>query len=392
MMSSSPFHIAKGAVHVESDVVPDLARWLNDRRTQACVRITLAQRIGESNHHPVEDYSLGELDDVMALAQALYAVGFREANATRASLAYGVFAFRAERPEPLSRYLFRVDLGQGQGWLEPAATSTDERTELVKMLMGHTDLSARLALGHSRGILDQYERLIDQSNTHQGRLLQQAHTRIAALEAREVEALELRDKLQTFVQQREGDAAYQLKKVEHLRYGFDQLMKLAPTLVAGIVATRGYAAQAASSSGGAATRPSSPPSGMAEDLFERFASSLTLEQAAAIGQLLTPEQSDLLRQLHALSVGRNGGGQPSPDREPAETQASSAAPPAASPTPEAPASEAPAPAPAPVAATAPEAPASPSASPVKVSSPALSSEAPSNDVTPPSSTTPTPSK
>jgi hypothetical protein len=337
MSPSTPFsNVVHGpAATVETDVLADLARWIRDRRTQGCVRVLLAQRVTEVTHHTVEDWEVTHLDDAAALAQVIYSTGVREAQAVRSAFAYCVFALRGDRGEPSGRFLFRIDARQGWGDLAPAGV-TDERTEIIRLLMGHADVSARLSLGHSRGILDQYERLIEQGNTQQTRLLDQAQKRIAELEAREQEGLELRNKLESFAHQREVELTRVRERNETLRFGIKQLGTAAPVVLAAFglgdlpgkldapAPAAGSASPAPRSPAPAAERETAPTSGSpapaaqeeaapgpvaqedaapasVENLVARFFNSLSDKQALTFGAILRPDQRMILAQLHQLA-------------------------------------------------------------------------------------------
>jgi hypothetical protein len=288
------------------DTISDLARWITEQVLKHVARIVLAQRTGAANQ-VIDEWTLAELVDAGALAQVIYAAAVRDAQALRVSLAYGVFAIRSDRPDPVGCFGFRIECGAG--WLQPS-DSPDERG-VMAMLMRHSEASARLSLGHSRGILDQYEHLISQNTAHHQQLLNQAYQRIAALEAREMEALELRNKLQSMARERE----LELKKLEQSTqmrmFAMDRLGRYLPLLLGrlGLAATGGAGADI----GAAGTI----------EVLEQLISSITQEQLAQLAALLRPEQRAMLAHLYDVLEARH------------KTAAADAPPPAAaSPTPE----------------------------------------------------------
>jgi hypothetical protein len=272
--------------HVESDPISELARWIPDQIRKRATRFVLAQRVGESAHHSVDEWTTAELTDANALAEVIYGTAVRDAQALKTSLAYGVFALRDDRPEPISRMYLRVDAGAG--WMQPS-DPPDERG-VTAMLMRHTEASARLSLGHSRGILDQYERLLEQNTAHHTRLLDQAYARVTALEAREIEALELRDKLQSIARERELELAQLARRSELRLFAVDKLSQIAPLILAKL-------------GPGGSERPAPSVVGAIE-VLEQLIVSISAEQFPQIVALLRPEQVALLAHLYDVVEAR----------------------------------------------------------------------------------------
>jgi hypothetical protein len=312
-VSSVPSH-----AHVEGDTVSDLARWLTEQVAKQAARVVLAQRVAESGHHTVDEWTTADLVDARALADVIYGAAMRDAQALRTSLTYGVFAIRADRPEPIGRYFFRIE--SGLGW-QPSDTP-DERG-VVAMLMRHTEASARLSLGHSRGILDQYERLLGQNTTHYEQLLQQAYGRIAALEAREMEALEIKDKLQSMARERELELAKLAHSANLRMLAIDKLSTLAPLLLAKLGAAAEGGGEGSPAGGGAA----GGAMGTLE-VLEQLIVSITSEQFSQVVALLRPEQIALLAHLYDVVEARQRKGGAS------STPPAASPPPATAPTPE----------------------------------------------------------
>jgi hypothetical protein len=271
--------------HVESDPISELARWIPDQLRKRASRFVLAQRVGDSAHHTVDEWTTAELTDANALAEVIYGTAVRDAQALKTSLAYGVFALRDDRPEPISRMYLRVDAGGG--WMQP--TDPPDERGVTAMLMRHTEASARLSIGHSRGILDQYERLLEQNTAHHMRLLDQAYARIAALEAREIEALDLREKLQSIARERELELAQLARRSELRLFAVDKLSQLAPLILAKL--------------GPAGERPGASTVGAIE-VLEQLIVSITPEQFPQIVALLRPEQVAMLAHLYDIVEAR----------------------------------------------------------------------------------------
>jgi hypothetical protein len=283
--------------HVESDPIAELSRWIPEQVRKRATRIVLAQRVGDSAHHTVDEWTLAELTDPHALAEVIYGTAVRDAQALKTSLAYGVFALRDDRPEPISRMYLRVDAGAG--WMQPS-DPPDERG-VTAMLMRHTEASARLSLGHSRGILDQYERLLEQNTAHHTRLLDQAYARITALEGREIEALDLREKLQSIARERELELAQLSRRSELRLFAIDKLSQLAPLILAKL--------------GPAGERPGSSTVGAIE-VLEQLILSITPEQFPQVVALLRPEQVALLAHLYDIVEARAAAAQAQATRAP----------------------------------------------------------------------------
>ena len=164
----------------------------------------------------------------MSLAHALHDTGLREAHTLRESVAYGVFAFRSDSSVPAGRFVFRIEAGTD---LQGRTVTPDERG-LIAMLMQHTESSARLSLGHSREIVDQYQTLLGQGTGHLTRLLEQAYARIRVLEARETEAMNLRDKLQSAAAERAGQLEALKRKDEMRKFALEKLGPMVPIIMA----------------------------------------------------------------------------------------------------------------------------------------------------------------
>ena len=271
--------------HVESDPISELARWIPDQIGKRASRFVLAQKVGDSAHQTVDEWMTAELTDANALAEVIYGTAVRDAQALKTSLAYGVFALRDDRPEPISRMYLRVDTGAG--WMQ--STDPPDERGVTAMLMRHTEASARLSLGHSRGILDQYERLLEQNTAHHTRLLDQAYARITALEAREIEALELREKLQSIARERELELAQLARRSELRLFAVDKLSQLAPLILAKL--------------GPAGERPGASTVGAIE-VLEQLIVSITPEQFPQIVALLRPEQVAMLAHLYDIVEAR----------------------------------------------------------------------------------------
>jgi hypothetical protein len=275
--------------HVESDIVTDLTRFIDDQGRRGCTRVVLAQKVGET-HQTVNEWRLEEMLDARSLAHVLHATGLREAQTLRESITYGVFAFRADSPAPVGRIVFRIDTGTG-GWLGSADTP-DERG-ITAMLMRHTESSARLSLGHSREIVDQYQTLLGTEHTHHTRLLEQAYARIRVLEGRESEALELREKLQSHSFEREAQVDALKRKDEMRKFAIEKLGPVIPIVISKLLGGAPASGNAAASwAAGVASAAAS------------FVQSLTPDQLGGVARLLTEEQLAIFSQLYQIAEAR----------------------------------------------------------------------------------------
>ena len=86
-MSNALSAVSPGPAHVESDIVTELARWLADQVTKGVARVVLAQKLGDSSHHAVDEWTTGDLLDAHALADVIYGAAVREAQTLRVSVA-----------------------------------------------------------------------------------------------------------------------------------------------------------------------------------------------------------------------------------------------------------------------------------------------------------------
>ena len=277
--------VSSVTAHVESDPVSELARWIPEQIRKGASRFVLAQRVAENSHHTVDEWATAELTNAHALAETIYGTAVRDAQAIKTSLAYGVFALRDDRPEPISRMYLRVDAGAG--WRQPN-DPPDERG-VTAMLMRHTEASARLSLGHSRGILEQYERLLELNTGHYTRLLEQAYARVNVLEGREIEALELREKLQSIARDRDIELAQLARRSELRLFAVDKLSQIAPLILAKLAP--------------AGERPGASIVGTIE-VLEQLIVSITPEQFPQIVGLLRPEQVAMLAHLYDIVEAR----------------------------------------------------------------------------------------
>jgi hypothetical protein len=292
--------------HVESDIVASLAHWIAEQIRKGAPRLVLAQRIADGSMQTVDEFEVhGDPLDTHAMAEVIYGAAQREAHTLRTSIAYVVLAVRPDGTGWIARFLFRVDATAGAEWMQSG--ESPERA-LVGMLMSHADTSARLSLGHSEGILKQYRSLFDQANAQNAQLLAQAQARIATLESRELEAMDLRDKLQSMAREREVEAE-ELKRRHQLRMAaLDKLGSVAPLIFPQLA--RGISA---SDGKGGESKAEPPPSeGEAFALLEQLLVSLTSQQFQALAQLLEPHQVLLLSRLFDIVDARvkaaRGGG------------------------------------------------------------------------------------
>ena len=198
---------------------------------QGSARILLAEKTNEQNH-PVGEWQLEEMLDARSLATIIHGAAVRETQALRESAAYGVFAFHADSLAIVGRYVFRIEVGSG---FAPSRNKADEHG-IIGMLMGHAEISARLSLGHSREIVDQYQTLFVQQNVHASRQLEQAHARIRVLEEREAAAIETHERLQSQLLERQAsiEAAKRNddRRDEMRRFGLEKLGLLLPLIMA----------------------------------------------------------------------------------------------------------------------------------------------------------------
>jgi hypothetical protein len=285
--------------HVVEGDIPAVARFLEDQIRHQSVRFVLAQRTGEAIH-AVNEWPVTEILDVRTTAHDIYNTGLRETQVVREGMTYAVLAFRADTPAPVGRHQFRIEAAAG--WFAPS-DAPDERG-VIGMLMRHTESSSRLSLGHSREIVDQYQVLLTQQHAHDQRLLEQAHARIRVLEARETEALELRDKLQSHSAEREAQLEALRRKDEMRKFAMEKLGPVVPLLMAKLVGSgsgpvndTGAGKQVAAASDAAGAHVEGE---LAEKLFQ----SLTPDQLGEVARLLTPEQLALFGQLYELVEAR----------------------------------------------------------------------------------------
>jgi hypothetical protein len=284
---------------VEGDIVSDLTRFIEDQVRRHCTRIVLAQKVGET-HHTVNEWLMAEMLDARTTAHALHSTGLREAQTLRESVAYGVFAFRGDSPAPVGRFVFRIEAGT---WL--GGTDTPDERGLTAMLMRHTESSARLSLGHSREIVDQYQTLLGQEHSHHTRLLEQAYARIRVLEARESEAIDLREKLQSHAIERDFQLDALKRKDEMRKFALEKLGPVVPIIMAKLIGGGAANETASSSAAGVVTAAATAASAnIGDELVDRLVQSLTPDQLGEVARLLSPEQLAIFGQLYELAEAR----------------------------------------------------------------------------------------
>ena len=57
---------AASPAHVETDIISELARWLAEQVTKSVARVVLAQKLGDSSHHAVDEWTTSDLVDAHA--------------------------------------------------------------------------------------------------------------------------------------------------------------------------------------------------------------------------------------------------------------------------------------------------------------------------------------
>jgi hypothetical protein len=321
-MMATVIHPDSAPIYVAAENVADVVRFIEDQVRRHCVRFVLVQRTGDELQ-TVNDWLVAEMLDAATLAHAIHGTALREAQVLRESVVYRVFAFRADQVNPVARCSFRAD--GGSEWLSSGRTP-DERG-LVAMLMQHTDTSARLSLGHSREIVDQYQTLLTQREAHDQRLLEQAYARIRVLEAREMDSLELREKLQSHAAEREAQLDSLRRQDEMRKFAMEKLGPVVPILMAKLLGAS--PANETSGTKVAAAVGAASVAQVGDELVDRLMQSLTPAQLGEVARLLTPEQLALFGELYELAearIQRNRAASSPP--QPATPAAASAAAPA----------------------------------------------------------------
>lgn len=319
--------------HAERDVTSDLALWLGGQIRKGAVLARLVQRLNDNNHHIVEEFDLQGVDggpiDVRAMAELIYGTGLREANTFRTPVTYVVFSVRPAEESWLARYSFRIDLTApgGTSWLQ---SDVSLERAFIAMVMQQSDGAARLSLGHSNEVVNHYKDLLIQATTQAARLLAQAQARIDVLEAREQEALDLRDKLQSLTREKEIQDKELARRHEFRMYTLQKIERAMPML-AGLLSAG--AATAAGATGGAVPPPAPPE--VQEHVYRLvalFAERLTPQQVNTLMTHLAPEQVQIL--IHLYDIVRAQKASEAPAGPPADPSAAPAgAAPAASATP-----------------------------------------------------------
>lgn len=317
--------IQSTAVHVEQDVIAQLAAWLEEQiKRQAC-KATLVQRLGDTTHQTVADFELAAGPvDTHALAEVIYGTGLREAHTLRMSLTYVVFALGTDMERWLGRFVFRIDLGGEGGWLHQAEIPTERA--LVSMLMSHADSSARMSLGHSQQIIDQYKSLLDQANAQSARLLTQAEARIRVLESRETEALELRDRLTSMSREREIQSEELRRRHELRMRALDKIGGVAPLIFPQLAKAAGLSVAEETAPAGVPAAAVAALQLEAFEILRQFIASLSDKQFQDLVSLLELGQTQLLSRLYDIIQAANAAPQEGPTSPPCaapanETQA-----------------------------------------------------------------------
>jgi hypothetical protein len=302
-MSFAGLSALQSTTQIENDVVAGLARWIAEQISKLASKAILVQRLGDNSHQTVGEFDFrGDPLDTHALAEVIYGTGLREAHTLRSSLTYVVLSVRADGDAWIGRYVFRVDVAAGAGWLHQ--TDIPAERALIGMLMSHADTSARLSLGHSQSILEQYRSLLEQANANSARLLAQAQARINTLEARELEALELRDKLQSLSREREMQSE-ELKRRHELRMSaLEKVGGVAPLIFPQLARAIGGGTAEPSPAPDAKPPVGDPPKSAPQDeaftLLQQFIASLSDKQFQSLTAVLDLSQIQTLSRLYDI--------------------------------------------------------------------------------------------
>jgi hypothetical protein len=285
----------------------DIATWLRLQIHEGCSRVSLRQRVGEGETH-VREWPIAPEMNVEALAEEIATKVSEEGRVLRGPTLYALLGYKAGALSHFDRKLFRIEGMGGGAETLLGETEAPDGKGLVAQMMRHTEASARIGLGQTLAIVEHYKQI-----------LRERDARIAALEEKQMEVIELHEQLASLQHERNLEALREKRVEKKETFVREKLDMLTPVLMSKLLG---------------AGVPTGQGSMFGEELLRQFLKSLAPPQIAAMTSSLSPEQTVTLheifqrysdreveRQLKAAAadgtngvrVPHDGGGEPAKD-------------------------------------------------------------------------------
>jgi hypothetical protein len=249
----------------------DIANWIRAQISDGVDRLVLRQRVRDIDQH-VREWALQPSTDPDALAEEIRVKASDEGRQFRGPIQYGVFSYRGIGSTAYyDRHFFRVEGMANGGEALISETEFSDGRGLVSQMMRHTEASAKIALGQTLEIVEHYKSI-----------LRARDVRIAALEAKYEEVMELQERLLSSQHERKLEEIKAKSADRGRAFIRDKLDLLTPVLMSKML------------SGG---KPAGEGSVLGEELLRQFLKSLRPEQVAALTNGLNPEQVVTLSEI-----------------------------------------------------------------------------------------------
>jgi hypothetical protein len=249
----------------------DIANWIRAQAADGVDRLVLRQRVRDIDQH-VREWTLSLSTDPDALAEEIRVKASDEGRQFRGPIQYGVFSYRGIGSTAYyDRHFFRVEGMANGGEALIAETEFSDGRGLVSQMMRHTEASAKIALGQTLEIVEHYKSI-----------LRARDVRIAALEAKYEEIMELQERLLSSQHERKLEEIKAKNADRGRAFVRDKLDLLTPVLMSKML------------SGGKAAGEGSV---FGEELLRQFLKSLLPGQVAALTNALNPEQVVTLTEI-----------------------------------------------------------------------------------------------
>lgn len=248
----------------------DVANWLRSQAAEGCCRVILCQRVGSEQQH-VREWSVPDGLDADALAKEITKRMLDEARVLRGPSMYLLFSFKPDTSSYFDRRICRVEgIGASADTLLGDTEQADPRG-IVSQMMRHNEASAKISLGQTLAIVEHYKQI-----------LRERDARIATLEERHTQVIELQERLMSMQHARDVDLIREKRSDKKQAFVRDKLDMLAPVILSKVLD---------------AGTPKGQGTMFGEELLRQFLKSLGPEQMFAITNALGPEQVVTLHEI-----------------------------------------------------------------------------------------------
>lgn len=243
-----------------SNDVDELRGWLDEQKKSKPKKLVLRARQDTGVEQIVRELPYDPDDKKTSSDEIAQSFIGRARSAARVQTGRTSFVVNAynERNESLDMFAFVITTEP------PVRRDESAQVQLTALLMRHTEASARLALGHTLGIVDKYREL-----------LEAREAQIASLEHRIVQMTEANERVMSIRFERELTMLQASDDLETKRYAREKFDLLLPVVMSKI-----------------APGALAPVKGgfLAEEMVEKIMSSLSSDQTQRIMAILDPEQ------------------------------------------------------------------------------------------------------